>query len=154
MSTGTAKDPIGFEGESPNLYVYAGNDPVALIDPDGSIAILPILAAGALWAGADLLWQHFIQGRDLECVNWARVAIAGALGGTLKGVQGSVALARWAWMNPGVGFNSRLFGIGVKYTKGILNTTTTSSDCLSRSETLYFPDHDGGATSFTWPHRG
>jgi hypothetical protein len=68
------------------------------------------------------LWQYFIQGRDLECVSWARVAIAGALGGSLKGIQGSVALARWAWMNPGVGFNSRLFGIGVKYTKGILNT--------------------------------
>jgi RHS repeat-associated protein len=118
----TAKDPIGFDGESPSLYVYANNDPIGLIDPDGSIAIPPILAAGILWAGADFMWQHVIQGRGLGCINWVRVAVAGGLGGTVKGVQGSVALARWAWTNPGIGYNSRLFGIGVKYTKGILNT--------------------------------
>ncbi len=32
----TAKDPVGFAGGDPNLYAYVANDPVNLIDPDGS----------------------------------------------------------------------------------------------------------------------
>jgi uncharacterized protein RhaS with RHS repeats len=30
-----SKDPIGFGGQQPNLYVYAGNDPVNGRDPSG-----------------------------------------------------------------------------------------------------------------------
>jgi RHS repeat-associated protein len=32
----TAKDPARFEGGDANLYVYVSNDPVNLVDPDGS----------------------------------------------------------------------------------------------------------------------
>lgn len=39
------EDPIGFDGDT-NLYAYVSNDPVNLIDPDGTFAILPILAGG------------------------------------------------------------------------------------------------------------
>lgn len=32
----TAKDPVGFGGDSTNLYAYVGNDPVNYIDPSGT----------------------------------------------------------------------------------------------------------------------
>lgn len=41
-----SEDPIGLEGGDVNLYVYAGNNPVNLIDPSGKAAF----------------WYHFIDG--------------------------------------------------------------------------------------------
>ena len=35
MGRWTNKDPIGFAGGDTNVYVYVGNDPVDLVDPDG-----------------------------------------------------------------------------------------------------------------------
>jgi len=34
----TARDPIDFSGGQPNLYVYAGNDPINFFDPEGLYA--------------------------------------------------------------------------------------------------------------------
>jgi RHS repeat-associated protein len=123
----TSTEPLGFAGGYTNLYNYADADPLNLVDPDGTIVILPILGAAALWAGADLLWQLIVEGRDIGCVNWVRVGFAGALGGSLKALQGSVAVAKWAFTNPWLGVNSRLFGIGATLpgrgvlTRGLLN---------------------------------
>jgi RHS repeat-associated protein len=43
----TARDPLAFGGGQANLYIYAGNDPVNLVDPNGGFAI-PALVLGAM----------------------------------------------------------------------------------------------------------
>ncbi|HQN73257.1 MAG TPA: RHS repeat-associated core domain-containing protein [bacterium] len=37
----TSKEPLGFNGSS-NFYVYAGNDPVNFVDPDGNFAWIAV----------------------------------------------------------------------------------------------------------------
>ena len=38
----TAPDPIGFESGAQNLYLYAGSNPVVLVDLAGTVASLPV----------------------------------------------------------------------------------------------------------------
>lgn len=49
----TAKDPIGFEGGSANLYAYVESDPVNSVDPEGLIvpAAAAVIAIGVRVAG-------------------------------------------------------------------------------------------------------
>jgi len=45
----TTRDPDGVEGSAGvGTYVYAANDPVNQVDPDGHVAIVPIIVAGAV----------------------------------------------------------------------------------------------------------
>lgn len=87
-----AADPTLYAGMS-NFYVYADNDPINRIDPSGTIPIAPIVA-GAVWgAGLELGIQLLTNGGKFGCVDWAAVAVSGAIGaltGTL-GVLGQGA---------------------------------------------------------------
>jgi RHS repeat-associated protein len=49
ISKWTAKDPIDFAGGDSNLYGYVQNDPVNLIDPDGSKSIWKSIQWNKFW---------------------------------------------------------------------------------------------------------
>jgi RHS repeat-associated protein len=51
----TSKDPIGFAGGTSNLYAYALEDPINLVDTSGRVPWPLILGGIALWEG----YQHW-----------------------------------------------------------------------------------------------
>jgi RHS repeat-associated protein len=58
-------DPIGLLGDV-NPYVYAGADPVNMMDPDGELAwwVIP-----AILAGGNLLYQLYMNDGNVNCVD-------------------------------------------------------------------------------------
>ncbi|QUL36897.1 RHS repeat protein [Erythrobacter sp. JK5] len=89
-------DPIGLAGDV-NPYVYAGADPVNMIDPTGNVAVcftplgaavcgaavgmatdLAIQAAGNWWTGRSIF--------DADCYDWNSVLVSGAIGAVGGGI--------------------------------------------------------------------
>ncbi|MGH7572373.1 MAG: RHS repeat-associated core domain-containing protein [Gemmatimonadota bacterium] len=56
----TAKDPVGFKGQDPNLYGYVLSDPVNLIDPSGEV----------FWDIIDVGFFIYDLYRFLKCPSW------------------------------------------------------------------------------------
>ncbi|MCL4674413.1 MAG: RHS repeat-associated core domain-containing protein, partial [Sphingomonadaceae bacterium] len=84
-------DPIGLLGGA-NPYLYAGADPVNMVDPSGEIPIfVPIVVGALIGGGAELLSQgvsNYMRGRpvfDADCYDWGEVVMAGAIGATGSG---------------------------------------------------------------------
>jgi RHS repeat-associated protein len=59
----TAKDPIGFEGGSSNLYAYALQDPVNLLDADGMQSVVGdfFRGSGSYFRGYYRAGRHFAR---------------------------------------------------------------------------------------------
>jgi RHS repeat-associated protein len=75
-----SEDPIGFEGGDTNLFAYADNNPLLLIDPDGEWAILAIRAGMGAFNGA-------ISGFAAGSMNGN--IKAGIVGGVFGGIAGA-----------------------------------------------------------------
>ncbi|MBI1748532.1 MAG: RHS repeat protein, partial [Acidobacteria bacterium] len=94
-----SEDPVGFDGGI-NFYPYVENNPTNFVDPNGEFG--QIIAGAAIGAGVDLAWQLITNGGRFDCVDWGRVAMAGAfgaVGGVATKVIGKVfawGLNRWA----------------------------------------------------------
>jgi RHS repeat-associated protein len=86
----TAKDPSGFAGGT-NLYAYADNDPVNLVDLTGENPVLFILAGAMRGIAGDLLFQMAVQGKRWGCLDGTELAIAGIMGALTGGLGAPAA---------------------------------------------------------------
>jgi hypothetical protein len=67
-SAWTAKDPIGFNGGTTNLYEYVGGDPVNLIDATGQVSVLAVVGVGALAVVAGTAIYSLVV--NVACPGW------------------------------------------------------------------------------------
>ncbi|MEP3049862.1 MAG: RHS repeat-associated core domain-containing protein [Erythrobacter sp.] len=71
-------DPIGLLGDV-NPYLYAGADPINMIDPTGQVAFVPIIVGIGIGVGLEYLTN--------PCADVYDLALAGALGGLGSGAS-------------------------------------------------------------------
>ena len=76
-----SQDPIGFAGGDPDLYVYVGNQPISLRDPNGQD-----LTTGLIGAGLGAVFGGLAAASD-PCATSGQI-IGGVLGGLAGGFVG------------------------------------------------------------------
>ncbi len=109
-----SEDPLGFGGGDPNLYAYAGNDPIDLTDPSGECPICAAVVAGALigaGVGGVSAW--------LSGGNVLRGAGEGALAGGVGVLAGAAVLA----VAGPVGVGATAAAIASAFTAGAVGDT-------------------------------
>jgi RHS repeat-associated protein len=107
-----SRDPMGELGDpAANLYRFVNGNPITLVDPNGSIGIVPIIAisaaGGAVSVGlADLAIQLANSGGNIACVNPWEVAGAAGAGAVAGAIVAGGAAGAWAL------YGARASGLG------------------------------------------
>ncbi len=70
-----------------NLYVYASNNPVIVIDPNGEFGIVGAIAGSAIEFGV----QMALNGGNIHDIDWVDVAMMGAVGAVVPSSLGSAS---------------------------------------------------------------
>ncbi|WP_367154822.1 RHS repeat-associated core domain-containing protein [Methylomonas sp. HYX-M1] len=91
-----SKDPILFNGDDTNLYLYVGQNPVDYVDPSGEIGIVGFFVGAGVEIGIQA-FQNYMAGCDLldiDNYDWWDVGVSGAVGAFAPG-WGSVGKTAW-----------------------------------------------------------
>ncbi len=105
----TAPDPLTFGGGDLNLYGYALNDPINLIDENGQV--VTVIAAGAiLGALTNVVWAWYSDRANFDLQQAAAAAVSGAISGGLGALAGPLggSVARFlgstsaSWLAKGI----------------------------------------------------
>ncbi|MFQ1701118.1 RHS repeat-associated core domain-containing protein [Loktanella agnita] len=83
-------DPLGLV-DGASVYGYALQNPGRYVDPKGEAIWLPAIAGAALFGGANLSYQLYMNGGDFRCVNWMEVGLWAAAGAFTGGLIGHAA---------------------------------------------------------------
>ncbi|MBD2340809.1 hypothetical protein H6G64_27970, partial [Calothrix sp. FACHB-156] len=98
-------DPIGQNGGF-NLYAYTGNHPISLIDPEGTLPLLPLAliggAAGTVFYGI----SQYSQGKPITLAGAAGAFVGGAVTGLGAGLISTAGLAGWSSFYVGANFGA------------------------------------------------
>ena len=90
--TGRFLRPDPMQDEYPGIspYVYAANNPLKYVDPDGRLFFVPALIGAVVGGGLDVAIQLAIEGRSLNEIDLGSVAISAAAGAVGGGVASSL----------------------------------------------------------------
>ena len=91
----TATDPLGFLGSGTNLYTYASNTPLIVIDPKGEVGLVGGLiggGVGVLVGAGSYLFTQALTGGDFNVGEYWGAVVSGGVQGAIIGATGGASL--------------------------------------------------------------
>jgi hypothetical protein len=134
-----SKDPAGFGGGS-NFYVYAYNDPINLIDPEGEIPLAPIILGGLIGGGIEAVSQLIDNGGEFGCLDYGKIGFEALKGAAFGGILQTITRTEKV---------GRLLQAGLKRTPGL-----RPGGALNRGKVRFGSSKVGGKTAAKFGEKG